>query len=157
MKEIEDLERSVWELIKRSTETKDLKMLARLNPIAQDIDRIKKEIDKIKQTINSIEGGEKDEVDEIKMVSWEITKGAIEYDYLSITKPKKARLIPADGTEFEIETSEGQVFRTEIIQPGRLRERGEIKKFYKMANIKPGDKVVWQEIIPFKRYRLSKE
>lgn len=155
MKEIDDLERSVWELIKRSTETKDLKMLGRLNPIAQDIDRVKKEIEKIKQTINSIEGGEKGEVDE-KMVSWEITEGAIEQNYLSITKPKKARLIPADGSEFEVETSEGQVFRTDIIA-GRLRERAEIRKFYKMANIKPGDKVVWREIVPFKRYHLSKK
>jgi DNA-directed RNA polymerase subunit RPC12/RpoP len=90
------------------------------------------------------------------MVSWEITEGAIEQNYLSIAKPKKARLIPADGSEFEVETSEGQVFRTDIIV-GRLRERAEIRKFYKMANIKPGDKVVWREIVPFKRYHLSKK
>lgn len=155
MKEIEDIERSVWELIKHSTDTKDLKMLSRLNPVAQDIDRVKKEIEKIKQTINSIERGEKSEVDE-KMVSWEITEGAIEQNYLSITKPKKARLIPAEGSKFEVETSDGQIFTTDIIA-GRLRERGRIREFYRRANIKPGDKVVWREITPFKRYHLSKK
>ncbi len=155
MEEIEDIERRVWELIKSSYETKDLKMLSRLNPIAQDIDRVKKEIEKIKQTINSIVAGEKGEVDE-KMVSWEITEGAIKQNYLLIAKPKQARLIPADGGEFEVETSEGQVFTTDIIQ-GRLRKRGEISKFYKKAKIKPGEKVVWREIVPSKRYHLSKK
>jgi hypothetical protein len=155
MKEINDLERSVWELIKHSTETKDLKMLGRLNPIAQDIDRVKKEIEKIKQTINSVERGEKGEVDK-QMVLVEITDGAIRQNYFSITKPLKAGLIPTDRSEFEVETSTGKTFTTDITM-GRLRERGEIAEFYKRENIKPGDKVVWREIVPFKSYHLSKK
>ena len=91
-----------------------------------------------------------------KLEYCEITEGAIKQNYLSITKLKKSGLIPTDGREFEVKTSVGLTFRTVALFPqNRLRARGEINEFYEKAGIKPGDKVVWREVGPYK-YHLSK-
>lgn len=154
MEQIRDLEERVWGLIKIATENKDSKRIGQLNSIAQDIERIKREAERIEHSIDSIEKPDLTEPE--KSVSWEITEGAITHSYLSITRVKRFGLIPTDGSEFEVETSVGQIFKTVALFPeNRLRARREIHEFYEKAMIKSGDKVVWREIGPYK-YHLSK-
>jgi hypothetical protein len=71
-------------------------------------------------------------------------------------KPIDRGLVPTDGSDFEVETSEDQHFKTRALVPeNRLKERGTIREFYEKAKIRGGDKVIWQEIGP-RKYRLSK-
>jgi hypothetical protein len=155
MKEIKYFEDKVWGLIKNAQEKKDSKMIDQLSPILQEIDTVKKQTAKIEDMIKNIEdGGSSEFIGAKKMVSWEVTDGAIGQNYLSVTKARKEGLVPELGIEFEVETSVGQKFRTDITA-GRLRERGEVADFYKKANVKEGDMVLWKEIGP-NRYHLSK-
>jgi len=154
MKEIRYLEEKIWSLMRIAIEKKESKRIGQLNTIVQDIERIKKETQKLEHAIESIESDKFEESQ--KSVSWEITEGAIRQNYLSITKAIKHGLIPLDGREFEVETSVGQVFKTDALLPAnRLRERGKIAEFYQKSKIKPGDKVLWREIASLK-YHLSK-
>ncbi len=154
MKEIRYLEEKIWNLMKISIEKKESKRIAQLNTIVQDIERIKKEAQKVEHAIENIESNKFEESE--KSTSWEITQGAIKQNYLSITKAIKNGLIPTDEREFEVETSVGQVFKTDALSPAnRLRERGKIAEFYQKSKIKSGDKVLWREVAPL-RYHLSK-
>ncbi len=154
MKEIDDFEKKVWGLIETAIKKKDSSRLGQLNSIAQDIERIKRDIERIEYNLDSIDNAVHPGPE--KLDYWEITEGAIKHSYLPVTKAKKGGLIPIDGREFEVKTSVGQTFRTVALFPvNRLRARGEIKEFYEKAGIKPGDKVVWREVSPYK-YHLSK-
>jgi hypothetical protein len=152
--ELTALEEEVWNQMKTAQENRDSVKIGKLSNMAQEIEKIKKDVENIRISLqlikeDKLEGSE-------RSVSWEITDGAIKQNYLSITRLIKSKLIPLDGSEFEIETSEGQRFKTVALIPAnRLRERGKIAEFYKKGKVKAGDKILWQEIDSHK-YRLIK-
>ncbi len=198
MKEIRDFEKRLWDLMASATEERDLSRIQQLNPIAQDLERVKKDAQKIQEAIDRLEdkleglgssGGDnsagksrtapaskksqpKSPSDEPELVlvpeeevtastsggsvSWKVTDDDLGQNTLSTTHAKKAGLIPKNGDSFVIETSLGQVFKTnEVSNQNRLREKKKIREFYEGAGIKSGDKVVWTQIRP-NTYRLQK-
>lgn len=154
---LEDLDEKVWMLIKAATENKDSRLLSRLNPVAEEIRGLKDQLQKLSHTVANFERqGMGEESMEGKSVLLDISEGALRNSYLMIGKAVKAHLVPEEGTFFEVETSDGQTFETDVIS-GRLRERGKIKTFYDKEKIKADDQVKWCELVPSKKYRVSKK
>jgi hypothetical protein len=61
------------------------------------------------------------------------------------------------GEEFTIESDPpGEFFKTDLVQHGnKLRERGAIARFYRMAGVRAGDAIVLAEIAP-RRWKLAR-
>jgi hypothetical protein len=207
MKEIRNFEKKVWELMAVATEDKDLQRIQELQPIVQNLAKIKKDAEKIQEAIDRLEDRlehlgaaqagaasrksgpvsapkgpkpviaskepavvtmfEEEAVADISKepavvstsggsVTWEVTEVEIGQNILSTTQAKKAGLIPTDGSPFVVETSLGQVFKTnELASQDRLREKKKIRQFYEGAGVRSGDRVVWTQIRP-NTYRLEK-
>jgi hypothetical protein len=154
MKDIEELEKEVWDRIANATKRKESTRIASLNNVARDIEKVKKEIERIEYAINESEYYEPTQ-DE-KSVVFEITQGALNQNYLPIKEMKRHNLIPTDGREFLVETSVGLSFRTKISNNGQwLSARGKTGEYFRKASIKAGDRIKWKESSPY-RYQLSK-
>jgi hypothetical protein len=76
----------------------------------------------------------------------EVTAGMIRQNLLTLTRHVKQRRIRI-GDELTIEAQpSGERFRTQLLEKGnKLRERGAIARFYREANVRPGDFVVLSE------------
>lgn len=158
MDEINILEEKILGLIREATENKDYDSVGKLSSIAKEIERIKKSIKKIEKSVESFENPQSSvrESDIGNSTVWEVTGGAIRQNLLTITKAKKAGLMPPLGEKFEIVTSVGLTFQTdELPNHNRLRERSKIREFYEKAGIEAGDKVSWIKLEPNK-YHLDK-
>lgn len=76
----------------------------------------------------------------------EVSQGMINQHLLTLTDAKARGLVKA-GEKFTITLPDGTSFSTELCDPGnKLRERGQIRKFYESAKIVEGDKVILAEI-----------
>jgi hypothetical protein len=150
MRNIDELEREIWQQIAVATQKRDSAKIAILNALAQDVEKLKREMEKIERALVEPQSPPPDG----KSVVFEITEGALRQNYLPLTKIRKHNLIPTDGKEFEVETSAGFSFRT-MITANMLSERGKTGQFFRKAGVKAGDKVIWREIGPYK-YHLAK-
>ncbi len=86
----------------------------------------------------------------------EVTAGMIRQNLLTLTSHVKQRKIRI-GDELTIEAQpSGERFRTQLLEKGnKLRERGAIARFYREADVRPGDFVVLSETAP-NRWTLTK-
>jgi hypothetical protein len=81
-----------------------------------------------------------------------VTQGMINQNLLTFTPQVKYREISV-GEVLRIETSEGGLFKSEIIAQGnKLRERGHVREFYEEARIKADDIVELIERKPSEWY-----
>lgn len=150
MRNIDELEREIWQQIAIATQKRDSAKIAFLNALAQDVEKVKKDMERIERALVEPQSPPPDG----KSVVFEITEGALNQNYLPLTRIRKNNLIPTDGKDFEVETSAGFSFRT-AITANMLSERGKTGQFFKKAGVKAGDKVIWREIGPYK-YHLAK-
>jgi hypothetical protein len=76
----------------------------------------------------------------------EVSQGMLNQHLLTLTDAKTRGLVKA-GEKFTIHLPDGMSFSTELCDPGnKLRERGQIRKFYENQKIAEGDKVILTEI-----------
>jgi hypothetical protein len=162
MKEVKDFEERVWELISNATQNRDSSSIRELTEIAEEIKQIKEQAKKISAAIKKL--GDKLEklgisptmAQSTNSISWKVSTADIRQGIVSIKEPRKAGLIPTDGTKFVVQTSLGQIFQTAVnLRENRLTEKEKINEFYQEEQIKPGSKLVWTEIAPLK-YSLEK-
>ncbi len=162
MKEVKDFEDKVWALISNATQNRDPSGIQELTKIAEEIDQIKEQAKKISAAIKKL----RDKLEKLGVsptmpestnsISWKVSSADIRQSILSIKEPKKAGLIPTDGTKFVVQTSLGQIFQTAVnLKENRLAEEEKINEFYRQEQIKPGSELVWTEIAPLK-YSLEK-
>jgi hypothetical protein len=77
-----------------------------------------------------------------------VTQGMINQNLLTLTDHVNRGAI-RPGEVMTIETSTGRKFSTELLASGnKLRERGEIGRFYKDAAIRPQNVVILREVTP---------
>jgi hypothetical protein len=150
MKSIDELERAIGLQIKSAQEGKDWAKVTNLGILGQELKKAKEEIECIEKAIFSPQPLPADG----KSVEVEITEGALNQHYLSLTKMKKNNLLPTDGKPFLVETSVGFSFQT-TITANMLSARRKIHDFYQKAGLRAGDIIVWKQIGPSKYY-LSK-
>ena len=81
----------------------------------------------------------------------EVSNGMRKQSLLTLSSARKSGLVRV-GEEFVITPSPANTsFKTELVYPGnRLKERGQIRKFYEANKIKCGDSVVLEEKEPGK-------
>src|SRR6266705_5408000 len=93
---------------------------------------------------------------ELRELPIEVTAGMIRQNLLTLTSHVKQRRIRI-GDELTIEAQpSGERFRTQLLEKGnKLRERGAIARFYREADVRPGDFVVLSETAP-NRWTLTK-
>lgn len=140
MSTIAELEKKVWSLIEDSTKKKDTQSLGKLNGIAEKLKGLKNKFEALKKQLETLEGSN----EEVKKngVRWKVTEGAIRQNLLNIKEAKKAGILPPDGDSINVETSVGTHFDTKVVYTqNKLQERGEIKRFYEMADVKAGDEL----------------
>jgi hypothetical protein len=76
----------------------------------------------------------------------EVSAGMINQHLLTLTEAKDDGKVKT-GEKFTILLPDGTSFSTELCDPGnKLRERGQIRKFYQGEKINPGDKVIMTEV-----------
>jgi hypothetical protein len=162
MKEVKDFEDKVWELIANATQNRDPSSIQGLTKIAEEIEQIKEQARKISAAIKKL----RDKLEKLgvsptmpestKSISWKVSPADVSQGIVSIKEPKKAGLIPTDGTKFDVQTSLGQIFNTAVNhKENRLTEEEKIKEFYREEQIQPGGELVWTKIAPLK-YSLEK-
>jgi uncharacterized protein involved in outer membrane biogenesis len=151
MKSIEELEREIGLQIKSAQEEKpiDWTKVINLGVLGQELAKMKEQIVRIEKTISAPQVFPPDG----KSVEVEVTEGALNQNYLPLTKMKKKNLLPTDGKEFLVETAFGS-FRTRITA-NMLSARGNTAEFYRKAGVKAGDKIIWRETGP-RQYHISK-
>jgi len=145
MKNADELEREIWQQIAAATQKRDSAKIAILNALAQDVEKVKREVEKIERALSPPPDG--------KSVVLEVTEGALRQNYLSLTKIRLHNLLPTNEEEFLVETSVGLSFRTRVSDNGNwLAARGKTGQFYRKAQLRPDDKIIWKEIGPHKYY-----
>jgi hypothetical protein len=162
MEKIKEFEKQMWELVSKATEKKDSANLAQLTNILNDIKRLKAKARKIEAVVDKLAdrvkrlGLQVPVVQGVKSVSWAVSHSDIMDNALSVEKAIAARLIPMDGNSFVVQTSLGQVFKTDVVsEEKRLREHDKIKEFYRGEAIKAGAKIIWTKTSS-DRYLLEK-
>jgi hypothetical protein len=155
MEKIRKFEEQIWGLISTATEKKDSVNLGQLTAILDDIKRLKVKARKIEAVVDKLAdrvkklGIELPSAQAIKSVSWSVSHSDIMDNALSVEEAMVAGLIPRDGNKFVVQTSLGQVFKTDVVsEEKRLREQGKIREFYRGEGIKAGAKIVWTKIAP---------
>lgn len=156
MRAIEELEARVWQMIEEATLQKDSGKLQTLGVIAQETARLKEEYKAITLKLDNLQQISKNPNGRHVLIP--ITAGSIKQNYLSITIPKRVGLLPnLHNALVNVETSAGFSFKTTVLHDhNRLQERGEIARFYREANVRAGDKVIWKEVVPGIKYFLGK-
>jgi len=149
--DLRQIEEQIWHLIEKARNNKDVSSLSELTVIAQDFERLKNEFIKIEERLEA--AGTPRQSSE-RTTTIEITQGAINQSYLTISKPKQLGLIPSDG-EFNVKTSVGTSFKTGTTGTMLSTRSTHIGSFYKKAGIKAGDSVIWQEVGD-RQYYISK-
>jgi hypothetical protein len=152
MKSIEELEREISLQLKIAQEKKEWAKVTNLGLLGQSLTKVKDELERIDKSIFPSQHAPLDNEESVEV---EITEGAIRQNVLSIAKMKRRGLIPTDGKSFNIETSMGDSFQTNITNNSMLSARGKIREFYKKAVIVGGDRIIWKQIGP-SHYHLSK-
>jgi hypothetical protein len=155
MEKIRKFEEQIWGLISTATEKKDSVNLGQLTAMLDDIKRLKIKARKIEAVVDKLAdrvkklGIELPSAQAIKSVSWSVSHSDIMDNALSVEEAMVAGLIPMDGNKFVVQTSLGQVFKTDVVsEEKRLREQGKIREFYRGEGIKAGAKIVWTKIAP---------
>ncbi|MDB6059499.1 MAG: hypothetical protein JWO95_3343 [Verrucomicrobiales bacterium] len=79
----------------------------------------------------------------------EVTQGMINQNLVTLTDAMNKGIVSA-GEAMTIESlPSGRKFKTDVMANGnKLRERGEIRRFYTDARVEPGDMVLLQETSP---------
>ena len=135
--DLEALEKSLWKKLGQATAAKDANQVSYYNGLALELVGVKRQIQKIVQALDAGHSKAADAPSrDVNSVVWEATEGALKQNYLSITKAANAGLVDKNGT-YEISTSTQQQF-TSGITAAMLSERAEIKRFYQLAEVKPG-------------------
>jgi hypothetical protein len=162
MEKIKKFEEQIWELISTATEKKDSVNLGQLTGVLDDIKRLKAKARKIETAVDRLLdkvkklGIQLPAARAVKSVSWAVRPSDIIDNALSVEEAIEAGLIPLDGNKFVVQTSLGQVFKTDVVsEEKRLREQGKIGEFYKGEGIKAGAKIIWTKIAP-DRYSLER-
>jgi hypothetical protein len=85
-----------------------------------------------------------------------VTQGMINQNLLTLTEYVNRGVVRI-GEEFTIKSDPpGEFFKTDLVQHGnKLRERGAIARFYRMAGVRAGDSIVLTEIAP-RRWKLTR-
>jgi hypothetical protein len=82
----------------------------------------------------------------LRRMSIEVSRGMLNQHLLTLTDAVQRGLV-RNGEQFTIQLPDETTFVTELCNPGnKLRERGQIRRFYQEAKIQPGDKVVMIEV-----------
>jgi hypothetical protein len=143
----------------------DLAAIQRLTRKASELQELKEQMAAIQQRIVSL-SGESAEVPpataarpvngKIRQLAIEVTDGMIRQNLLTLAAQVKSGKIKV-GEELIIEAlPSGRRFQTVLLEQGKkIRERGEITRFYRDAKVKGGDYVLLTEIAPG-RWTLKK-
>lgn len=169
MEKIRKFEEQIWELIATATEKKDSVNLGQLTSVIDDIKRLKVKASKIEAVVDKLEDrvkklgiklpaaqAVKSAAQAVKSVSWPVSHSDIIDNALSVEEAIDAGLIPINGKKFVVQTSLGQVFKTDVVsEEKRLSEQYKVGEFYRGEGIKAGEKIVWTKIAP-DRYSLER-
>ena len=136
--------------------------LEQLTNVLDDLKRLKIKARKIQAVVDKLEdrvkrlGIELPVTQAVKSVSWTVSHSDIIDNALSVEEAIEAGLIPMDGNKFVVQTSLGQVFKTQVIsEEKRLSEQEKIRDFYRGEGIKAGSRIVWTKVAP-DRYSLER-
>ena len=162
MEKIRKFEEQIWELVSSASEKKDSVNLGQLTSILDDIKRLKIKaskieavVDKLKERVKKL-GINLPVSQEVKSISWAVSHSDIIDDALSVKEAIDAGVIPMDGKKILVQTSLGQIFKTDVVSENkRLSEQVKIKEFYRGEGIKAGAKIIWTKIARGK-YSLEK-
>ena len=157
MEKIKKFEEQIWKLISTATEKKDSAKLGHLTSVLDDIKRLKDKARKIEAAVDKLKDRAKKlgigqpAAQAVKSVSWAVSHSDIIDNALSVEEAIAAGLIPMDGNKFVVQTSLGQVFKTDVVsEEKRLREQDRVREFYSGEGIEAGSKIIWTKIAPDK-------
>jgi hypothetical protein len=137
--------------------------ISRYSKVAEASEQLKKKLQGIKDTLESLEAdlkpNQRTEPDKTRLTDKNlrhfrirVSQGMINQNLLTFTPQVKYRELSI-GEVLRIETSEGGLFKSEIISQGnKLRERGHVREFYEKARIKADDFVELIERRPSEWY-----
>ena len=136
--------------------------LGLLTSVLNDIKRLKSKAKKIEIAVDKLGdrvkklGIDLPGIQAAKSVSWVVSHLDVIENWLSVEDAIDAGLITKESAVLLVQTSLGQVFKTDIIwEEKRLREQAKIQEFYRGEGIEAGSKITLTKIGPNK-YGLEK-
>ena len=140
--------------ISAAAERGDLNTVEQQTKKASELRAMKDQVQAIKNRLRSFENGSLTGVvsaqtsSVVRELAVEVTQGMVNQNLLLLTEQKRRRLI-LSGERLNIEAlPSGDHFETELLDSGRLHERGRIGKFYRDAGVRAGDIVLLREVTP---------
>lgn len=154
---LSELKERIWKGVADAQRARNARLIQQWALHGEEVDKLNEAAKKLRDEIERLENRRALQTpDSGNCVVFQITQGDINQNLLKITEILRAKLIPPEGVEFEVETSTGKRFKTDALHKTlKLRERGEIGRFYKMSGVKAGDSVIWKELSP-KKFYLAK-
>ena len=145
---IQELQKGIAEAAKKA----DFSLAARLSEKAREVELTRQELrgidSRLEQLRNdlSVKDTQKISDAEFRVFFCKVTGGCIRQNLLILTHQIRMGFIRI-GEEMEIEMHDGKKFVTDVVEKGnKLRERGEIARFYRENHVNEGDYVVLEEV-----------
>jgi hypothetical protein len=162
MEKIKKFEEQIWDLVSTASEKKDSVNLGQLTSVLDDVKRLKIKASKIEAVVDKLKervkrlGIKLPDAQEVRSISWAVSQSDIIDDALSVKEAIDAGIIPMDGKKIVVQTSLGQIFKTDVVSENkRLSEQVKIKEFYRVEGIKAGAKIILTKI-GLGKYSLEK-
>jgi len=150
--EIEELLTELQSLIAQAAKKADFGLTAKLSQNAKELEVMKGQIKDIKARLGilkkNLSGNPMPEAStgKFRKLFCEVTGGCVRQNLLTLTRQIQRGVIKV-GETMEIELPDGKRFITDVVEKGnKLRERGEIARFYRENHIIEGSYVVLEEI-----------
>jgi len=150
--EIEELLKELQDHITEAAKKADFGLTAKLSQNAKELEVMRGQIKDIRARLEAMKRNLSDKpvLDSSKgrfrKFFCEVTGGCIRQNLLTLTRQIQRGAIKV-GETMEIELHDGKRFVTDVVEKGnKLRERGEIARFYRENHVVEGDYVVLEEV-----------
>lgn len=154
--QIEELMAKTMGKVSDAAKNQDLNALEALTRRATELKQMKEQVLAIQQRLQGFVATEHlaemaptSKTPYGRQIRIDVTQGMINQNLLTLTEAINKGVVSA-GEVMTIEAvPSGRKFKTDVMANGnKLRERGEIRKFYADAGVEPGDMVLLEETSP---------